>query len=60
MENSGAVKDDSKASDSWIRRNVVDVAPLWAQFIQTAFANVRITLDPLPETGLTPSKESSG
>ena len=27
---------------SWIRRNVIDVAPLWIQFFRSALANVRI------------------
>ena len=32
----------SKGTESWLRQNVIDVAPLWAEFIQIAFANVRI------------------
>jgi len=36
---------DPKGTDSWLRQNVIDVAPLWAQFIQTAFANVRIEMN---------------
>jgi hypothetical protein len=36
---------DAEDNDSWLRQNVIDVAPLWAQFIQTAFANVRIELN---------------
>ena len=56
MEKGGAVTNGSKVGASWMRRNVIDVAPLWAQFIQTAFANVCISVNPPPETGLTPSK----
>jgi hypothetical protein len=36
---------DSKRTDSWLRQNVIDVAPIWAEFIQIAFANVRIEMN---------------
>ena len=59
MEQSNAVTKDSKPTDSWMRQNVIDVAPLWAEFIQTAFANVRISVNERPwKAGLTPLKPS--
>jgi hypothetical protein len=27
---------------TWIRQNVIDVAPLWIQFYRSAVANVRV------------------
>jgi hypothetical protein len=36
--------DTESHPDSWLRRNVIDVAPIWAEFIQIAFANVRIEI----------------
>ncbi|MGA2520384.1 MAG: hypothetical protein ABSG81_06135 [Acidimicrobiales bacterium] len=34
----------TKAVDSWIRRNVIDAAPLWIQFLRSALANVHADL----------------
>lgn len=33
------------ALTTWIRRNLVDAAPLWAQLYRSARANVRIEVD---------------
>jgi len=45
MSKSKPLVADSQRTDSWLRQNVIDVAPLWAHFIQTAFANVRIEMN---------------
>jgi hypothetical protein len=42
METNTSVSGASKPINTWVRNNVVDVAPLWAQFLQSALANVRI------------------
>ena len=37
MEKSIAVTKDSKPTDSWMRQNVINVAPLWAEFTPNCF-----------------------
>ena len=37
MEKSNEVTKDSKATHSWMRQNVIDVAPLSAEFIPICF-----------------------
>jgi hypothetical protein len=59
MEKSKSVNAESIRTHSWVRQNLIDVAPLWAQFLQTAFANVRIGANERsPTIALTPLKPS--
>ncbi len=40
MAHGQPVPADAKPVNSWIRRNVIDAAPLWIQLLRSALANV--------------------
>ena len=39
-----SINEWSWSVSAWIRRNVIDAAPLWAQLYRSARANVRVDL----------------
>ena len=43
MEDRASSRRARRQQVSWIRRNVIDVAPQWLQLLRSALANVRIS-----------------
>ena len=60
MAKSTSAKSEPARTQSWVRQNLIEVAPLWAHFLQTAFANVRISVNErsstIPSSPLKPSR----
>jgi len=42
MRDSQSVGEAPRSIALWIRKNVIEVAPLWIQFYRSALSNVRI------------------